>query len=294
MDCVAAWPIRLTLAAMLFAAISGQTTAPQDDDDGFKALRRAIAELTDEANGAIKNGRLPRSRADFADHFDGTPNSVALANRLLRPVHANPIVDAYVRWQLTSFKPPVIVPAVSERTRFNQVVNDLPPLRMNPWAERGTMNRLLALSKQGRLSDADAAKVNDLLNDLTRDAAEINELNLSALGLRQYCIDNLDADKPAQLLFALERCRAMMEACVNVDEEKTRLEAMFAEAGRSGTLTKDQVRIVTTAAESLVARRAPFIAGARLQDNTLILDLAMAAVDDFEVRRWVKQMTNDE
>ena len=281
--------------SLLLTALAGQTTSPQNnDEDGLKALRRAIAQLTEEGQAAIKNGHLPRSRADFAEHFNGEPDSLALANRLLRPVHANPIVDAYVRWQLTSFEPPVIVPPVTERTRFNRIVDDLPPLRLNPWAERGTMDRLQAISRQGRLSDADAAKVSERLYVLTRQAAEISELNLTAMGVRQYFINKLDADKPAQILFALERCRAMIGACLNVEQEKARLETMFAEAGRSGTLTDEQIRVLTSAAEALVGWRMPYVAGARLQDNTLIVDLDMAAVIDFDVRRWVKLVTVNE
>src|SRR5687767_11795008 len=88
------------IAAMAAAQSSNRRSARQPT-----LLQNAIAHLVDEAKFAIREGKLHHQKADYAQRFPADIPLRDLTEAIASAVDSEPFIDAYVRWQLTSFNP---------------------------------------------------------------------------------------------------------------------------------------------------------------------------------------------
>ncbi len=275
----------LALLPVPAVVLAGQTRP-----DRTIGLPEAINRLTEEAEQAREQQRLPRARANFSAEVDLGVPLVVLGRKLTRPLHHQPFVDAYVRWQLTSFDPPL--PSMDGR-RLERFLSGLPPLLDNPRAEESLIASLNAAVGAGSLSERDQAAMGRRLDELAERASRVRRFNQPAMAFRKWIQRKLPETGVLPLEAGLERCRALVEAGWSVDRDKARLEAIFEASARDRSFTDQQRRQVAERAQQLAGRQRLYVASARLRNGALAVDYGNAAVYDFDVNRWLRLMENE-
>ena len=283
-------PARVTISSraaigLTCLAVLAGSGRPAPQEPSAAALAEAIKILIDEAKQAKHDQQLPRATADFAGGFGREVPPEMLARRLARRAHADGFVDAYVRWQLTSFDPPL--PDLDERA-LERFLAQLPPLLHNPHAEETLIESLGSAAREGQLSPRVQADVRRGLDDLAKRAGLVQALNRPALELRDWIDKKLPESGPPRLMAALERCGALVEAGWEASPAKLEVEQRFRARGRDLTLTSQQRVRLAAQAGRLAGRSRTYVRSARIVEGALVVDYQDTAVYNFDVRRWIK------
>ena len=139
----------VAVAIILLAAGAQSSRASKDKP----AIQRAISHLVEEANFAIREGKLHNEKSDYATRFPSEIPLRDLSEAIAAPVDPEPFIDAYVRWQLTSFKPSL--PDLDDR-QFMALIANAPALVANPKADSAVISRFELAegeSGPGRMSE---------------------------------------------------------------------------------------------------------------------------------------------
>jgi hypothetical protein len=275
------------LASLLLAlgAICGPCHEGFSDDK----LPQAMKLLMSEARQAAKDGRLQRTTADFAATFEGETSPTRLAQEILQRQGTDPFIDAYVRWQLTSFAPKVDWSALDSR-EFQRMLTALPPLIENPRADRSIFSKFDEAARSAPLGAEVQARLSLSIEELARRTDQALALNAAALGLRDWLQAQLEEDTERTLALRLERCGAMIRAGWNVEALKQQIDESCAKAARAEGFSAEGRQAVAKLAQQLVDRRRIYLAEARIENASLVLQYDEAAVYDFDVRKWVKKI----
>ena len=285
-------PARVTISSraaigLTCLAVLAGSGRPAPQEPSAAALAEAIKILIDEAKQAKHDQQLPRATADFAGGFGREIPPEMLARRMARRAHADGFVDAYVRWQLTSFDPPL--PDLDERA-LERFLGQLPPLLHNPHAEETLIESLGSAAREGQLSPRARADVRRGLDDLAKRAGLVQALNRPALELRDWIDKKLPESGPPRLMAALERCGALVEAGWEASPAKLEVEQRFRAGGRDLTLTSQQRVRLAAQAGRLAGRSRTYVRSARIVEGALVVDYQDTAVYNFDVRRWIKAL----
>lgn len=285
-------PARVTISSraaigLTCLAVLAGSGRPAPQEPSAAALAEAIKILIDEAKQAKHDQQLPRATADFAGGFGREVPPEMLARRMARRAHADGFVDAYVRWQLTSFDPPL--PDLDERA-LERFLAQLPPLLHNPHAEETLIESLGSAAREGQLSPRVQADVRRGLDDLAKRAGLVQALNRPALELRDWIDKKLPESGPPRLMAALERCGALVEAGWEASPAKLEVEQRFRAGGRDLTLTSQQRVRLAAQAGRLAGRSRTYVRSARIVEGALVVDYQDTAVYNFDVRRWIKAL----
>lgn len=283
-------PARVTISSraaigLTCLAVLAGSGRPAPQEPSAAALAEAIKILIDEAKQAKHDQQLPRATADFAGGFGRAVPPEMLARRMARRAHADGFVDAYVRWQLTSFDPPL--PDLDERA-LERFLAQLPPLLHNPHAEETLIESLGSAAREGQLPPRVQADVRRGLDDLAKRAGLVQALNRPALELRDWIDKKLPESGPPRLMAALERCGALVEAGWEASPAKLEVEQRFRARGRDLTLTSQQRVRLAAQAGRLAGRSRTYVRSARIVEGALVVDYQDTAVYNFDVRRWIK------
>ena len=110
--------------------------------------------------------------------------------------------------------------------------------------------------------------------------------------MRNYASQiSLIDDGVGEVMAALERCTALVEAGWEASPTKLEVEQRFRAGGRDLTLTSRQrVRLVAQA-KRLAGRSRAYVNSARILEGALVVDYQDTAVYNFDVRRWIKLLT---
>lgn len=285
-------PARVTISSraaigLTCLAVLAGSGRPAPQEPSAAALAEAIKILIDEAKQAKHDQQLPRATADFAGGFGREVPPEILARRMARRAHADGFVDAYVRWQLTSFDP--LLPDLDERA-LERFLAQLPPLLHNPHAEETLIESLGSAAREGQLSPRAQADVRRGLDDLAKRAGLVQALNRPALELRDWIDKKLPESGPPRLMAALERCGALVEAGWEASPAKLEVEQRFRAGGRDLTLTSQQRVRLAAQAGRLAGRSRTYVRSARIVEGALVVDYQDTAVYNFDVRRWIKAL----
>jgi hypothetical protein len=265
-----------------------EPVAPPPSRSPAAALDHAVRLLTEEARQSLKNGRLSRAKPDFCETFTDELPTGALVRRLTRPINRDPIIDAYVRWQLAGCA--AALPEMDDRA-FDRFLAQLPRLVENPRANATVMRRMGTVVRAGTLSEADQATLSAELDDVVLRTSRAAALNQAALGLRDWVRDHLPETGPRRVELELDRCAAMIAAGWSVDEPKRRLERMIESAAQSRDVDDAARRRLATRVQRLEGPGRMYVSSAQLVDGALAVQYGAAAVYDFDVRRWQRLLT---
>jgi hypothetical protein len=257
------------------------------------ALQQAISMLTREGRQAKTQQKWPRNTADFAATFPQSLDAGLVGTKVAHHVVDDPFVDAYVRWQLTSFKP--VLPEMTD-AQFESVLTDLPALMDSPRADSVLIAQLTSATSGNPLDKKAQDLVNGRIRAMERRSEQIEAFNRAPIEFRQW-IREQTATRPGHqplwpILAEIEDCLVLVRGGWSVDAAKNRLDALCTAAGNNHDLPAAQRQKITDHLATLSGIRNAFIRNARIQDNNLTVDFGEAAVDDFEVRKWTKMTSS--
>lgn len=289
------------LAALPIAAQQSQPTtqpgtqpatpAPAGEPDPppspAAAFDRLMALLTSEAEQFADTGTLPRAHPSIASEFPHELPETRVVQAIIEPQHREPLIDAYIRWQLTSFDPPL--PELRER-RFAKLLDDLSPLTVNPRADDQLIAMLNRALEAGELIERDQQQINDVLNAMDEQVSKRRTLNTPALELRDWLDQQYEGEGAERILIAFERCKALADAGWPIGPAGAQAERRCTDAARDRAFTDDDRRVVTRAAGRIIGARRVYVQSARIRQNRLEVNFAETAIYDFDVRRWLRRM----
>jgi hypothetical protein len=263
-------------------AIVGQDAPPRP----AAALADAVRTLTTEARDVAAGRRPARTKADFAKSFQHPVPPDALGRKIITPVAKDPFVDAYVRWQLTSFKP--ALPPL-DRRGFDRMMRQLPPLAENPRARTPLLERLAAAVRAGALDETQQTRFRTVMDQLAKESTEAAGRNRPAIGLRRWLTRQFPDTGERAILLRVESCAALALRGWPVERAKAYVDKVCRATG--ATLVTDEAQRVTRAIDRLAGPGRSFLRSARLTDGGEVrVQYGDASVYDFETRGWVRSL----
>jgi len=278
------------LAAQLIGSPVHAQSKPQRDQSSAAVFQEAIHLLADEAQQSLVKQQLARPAPNFAAEFKKAIPAQLVGQKIIRPLHRDPFIDAYIRWQLTSYNPKL--PDLDAR-QFDKMLDELPKPIQNPRADRDLINTLVAAGKAGALSASAQESMNKQLNDLSEHTSLAAALNQATLDLRTWLRNQLPKTGERTLLAGLEQCNALVETGWPVDDAKARLDEDFKASDRDPHFTNEQRQSVINHMRSLIGKRDLYVTSASISNGRLAVEYADTAIYDFDVRRWAKSVKTD-
>ncbi len=251
-------------------------------------LPEAIRRLTAEAREVMAGRRTLGDEADFAARFERAPEVRKLVEALSRPAHGDPFVDAYVRWQLTSFDPAL---ADLDEKRFADLARRAPPLIENPRAERKAVSTFRRAAAAGPLPQRDRDRLREMEAEFVQRTARARRLNRPATGFRAWVQEKLGARGPRPRQWLLAWCAATINAGWSTRSIKTAITRGFEAGGSDPSFTAAQRRLVAEQARHLIGRRRAAVGKVTfMADESVRVTFSTAGVDAGDVRRWVEAL----
>lgn len=269
--------------AMLSSVETVGATEPPKNDRAL--LSEAISTLKREAREARKSGELPRSRPDIAGEMGVAIDAALVGRSMTRAADRDSFVDAYVRWQLTSFDPSL--PAL-DAAEFERLLMQLPPLIDNPQADQRLLEMMNRAVQAGQLGEADQAYLNAALNDMTAQTSRASAMNRPALGLRDWLARAMRDDVVRHVQCGLVRCAALVQAGWDVQRAKRDVERRFERAASGPALTEEDRQGLARQARRLLEYQRVRIGSARIVEGAAAVEFVDTGVYDFDVNRWLR------
>lgn len=249
-----------------------------------------IEQLSDEAAQA-KDTLEIADAPDFAARFDGNPEELDLANSILTRADSDPFIDAYIRWQLTSFEPS-LQPNDREMTRLLQT---LPRLIENPRATKQALELLSTAEAAESLSESDAAQLQQFVQEMDEQTELAQRFNQPATQLRAWLLDEIDPDGPRSMQLLIESCAATIEAGWSTRAVKTRITRACTAAAESENFTAADKRMIAQQLHRLAGRSRRSVDQVTfLANGSVNVSHSTAAVSGADVKRWIARLAGSE
>jgi hypothetical protein len=284
------WVIALLLAhcTQSFA----QTTRPTGGGRREKpAIQRAIDLLIAEGEQSRKGEKLVRVEADFAATFKEEIPEDALLKALTQPVHAQAFIDAYVRWQLTSFNP--VLPVLDDR-QFARLMAATPELLANPCAREETIAAFEKGESAANLTAREIERARETWSELNRQRQVIETLNTPALQWRQWIDNQLPARGPRKIQWNIERVASTIAGGWDTRDAKGDLTRAAKDLGQSVgdlALTPPQTNMVCEQIQRLRGLKRRMIEDvAFLANGRLDVTFANLYVSENDIEKWVEAL----
>ncbi len=283
----------LRLAALIFATLlpTLAVTAQPEQRSPAAVLATAVKTLADEARLVKTDGQLPRRDADFAREFNLSLPPKLVGRRLVRRVDRDPFVDAYVRWQLTSFDP--TLPQKMADGAFQRFLRDLPPMRESPRAREALIGEMNAAIRAGILSERTQLALGRRLDALAKQTRQARMMNRPAMRFYDWVASQLPQTGAQVLQLELTRLNGLVNAGWPSDAAKSQLEELFNASARDESFDAEQRRLVAEMTQRLVGRTRVYLAGARIDEGAVVAQFNDTGVYDFDVQRWTKAILRD-
>ena len=283
---------RPRLAVLILAAVLPKVTVmaqPEQRSPGA-ALATAVKTLTDEARLIKNHEHLPRRNADVAQEFARSLPPELVGSRLVRRVDRDPFVDAYVRWQLTSFDP--ALPQMADGA-FYRFLRDLPRMLESPRARESLIGEMNAAIRAGTLSEPTQIALRHRLDALAEQTREAQTMNRPAMKFYDWVARQLPPTGAQVLQLELARLNALVNAGWPTDAAKSHLEELFNASARDECFDAEQRRRVAEMTQRLVGRTRVYLASARIEAGAIVAQFNDTGVYDFDVQRWTKAILHD-
>ena len=249
------------------------------------AMATAVRTLADEARLIKNDKQLPRRDANFAQEFGQSLPPELVGSRLVRRVDRDPFVDAYVRWQLTSFDP--ALRPMADRA-FQRFLRDLPPMVESPRAREALIGEINAAIRSGQLSQSEQLALGRRLDGLAKQTREARTMNRPTGSFYDWVASQLPPTGARVLQLELARLNALVNAGWPTDTAKSQLEELFNASARDESFDADQRRLVAEMTQRLVGRTRVYLTSARIDEGAVVAQFNDTGVYDFDVQRWTK------
>ena len=282
-------PARVTISSraaigLTCLAVLAGSGRPAPQEPSAAALAEAIKILIDEAKQAKHDQQLPRATADFAGGFGREIPPEMLARRMARRAHADGFVDAYVRWQLTSFDP--ALPEFNDQ-QFADFMDNLPALVQNPRADPQIIDTLEQLAASAVLPARRLQQLQEDVAELDRRTTITAQFNEPAISFAQWVQRKLGETGPRPRQWLLARCAATIGAGWSTRSIKTRMTRNFTASLDDKSFTSDHRRLVVQQAQQLVGFKRRFVNEVTfLANGSVRVTFSTSGVNRDDVKRW--------
>ncbi len=260
------------------------TTEHAQPPDKHQRIREARHLLIEEALEAQKNELLPTLSPDFAKRFAHQIPQADLTQAILVRTHRDPFIDAYVRWQLTSFDPSL--PQLSDPD-FANFMDAIPALIPNPRAEPEVVRALEQIEDLLVLSARRFQQVRDDVAELARRTNLAERFNEPAISFAKWVQDKLGPTGPRPRQWLLARCAATIQGSWSTRSIKTSITRNFTASIDEKSLTTDHRRLIVQQAQRLVGSKGRFVRDVTfLANRTVRVTFSSSGVDRDDVKRW--------
>lgn len=278
------------VAVLLLAGTPSIANAQSKQRNPNAVLAEAINKLTDEALKAKETQQLPRQKADFAKSFGQSLPSEFVGRKIVRRNHRDDFIDAYIRWQLTSFNP--VLPKLNDR-QFAGFIKSLPKLIDNPRADKALLADINKAIRAGILSDKSQEQLSSKITECAKNTSIASALNLPNTRFRNWILAQLSKTTIRSLQLKLDQLAKTAQAGWPIDRIKTQLDELFIKSDRDNTFTIKQRKTITTQAQRLIGMNRVYLARANIAQGTISADFGDSGVYDFDVNRWTRAILHD-
>jgi hypothetical protein len=278
---------------MIVALLDGrvvccQSTRPAPFPQKSEALKAALNQLEAEAREIIKSQRISLESPDFKSRSDQEIERPALLDAVTRPQHRDPFIDAYIRWQLTSFNPEL--PDDLDDRGFERLMQQAPAMIANPRADEGLVALFAQVEKQ-RPSDTETKRLRDTAAELDRRTDVAASFNRPAEQWREWLKSRFEGNTARQLHLNMERAAATIRAGWPSREVKAALTKSFKSAAADSALTDLDRRALAAHARTLIGLKRRSINEITFAaDGSVSVTFSNAAISKNDVSKWLAEI----
>jgi hypothetical protein len=282
-------PVRRLAALALFLALcAARSAAGQGAVTPTDALKAAVSELAAEAEAIVVRKEVPKGEPDYAGRcaHDVSPDEIAMA--LLHRTHREPFVDAYIRWQLTSFDPKL--PELDERA-FAKFMDQAPEMVENPRADAALLDLFERAEKAGKLQPRELDRLRATYAELEKRTKLAELMNRPAEEFRAFIDKKLGETGVKPRLWLLEECVATIQAGWPTRSVKTRISKSFLAAANEVDMPREHLRLLAAQTEKLKAMSRRYVNEITiLADGKVHVSFSTASVTEADVDKWINRL----
>lgn len=255
------------------------------------ALREAIQALILEGRQIHHGDRPMPAEADFAARFNKPIDEARLLETLTDRVNRDPFLDAYCRWQLTSFCTTRPVLLDLDNRDFLRLLRRAPTMIENPRADPKTLAVFKKARAAGSLSNRNLKRLRHLTDELVHRTAKARELSEPAAHFYEWVQEQLGGAGPRPRQWLILRCARTITAGWPTRGIKTEMTRDFTEIAND--------RRFSAAERHLIAQQVRALAGWNRQsvnkvsfmaDRSVRVTLSTSGVDNSDVKRWTERL----
>lgn len=288
----------LSVPAALLA--SPQTTKPAPASPHHinhdPPIKQAINLLIEEARQAKRDQKLPSTAPDFAKRFTQKIENDDVLSALVQPAHKDSFIDAYIRWQLTSYSP--VLPVLDDR-QFLKLMANAPAMVANPRADDEIVKTFREAEHADHVSEPDRKRLRDGAAELDRRTHVAEALNAPALGYRDWVITQIEKWPDSsrigrRLQWLIERCAATITGGWPSRTIKAKVSKDFKSASGNTALAAAQRSMIADQAHRLIGlKRTAIDEITFLADGSLKVTFTTPAVDEDDVNKWTALLNGE-
>lgn len=253
-----------------------------------RIVDRALIALADEALAAKSAIRFEHPQPDFRTRFGSDITPADLATIIVQRQHDDPFIDAYIRWQLTSFDPPL--PEMDDAT-FLRMLDATPAMVENPKAALDALDTAAQLDRAGRLTAAQTLKLRAYVESLNERTMMAEEMNRPALEWRLWMAEKLGEAGARPRLWRVEGLAATIMAGWPVSDLKGDISRDFTRSVDDDTFTPEQRQSVILQLSRLIGPgRRIFDDVTYFADGSVEVKMRTSSVDRDDVENWRRRL----
>lgn len=245
-----------------------------------------------EEGQAIRNNKRPLpEKPDFASRFEGSLAAEDVGRALMK--HANPdaFIDAYVRWQLTSFDP--VLPEMDD-SAFAAFMDITPPMVENPRAKDKMLLIFHAAADGKPRSEEEIEHLRQAVGEMEERAGRAAAMNKPAIEFRDWVAAKLGESGPRPRQWLLERCAATIHAGWPANSIKGDISRQFSAGASDESFTAPQRQIVADQTRRLLGFHREFVDKVSfMADSTVKVTFAATKADREDVENWIKRLSGE-
>lgn len=289
---VRSWACGITCAAALGATaligaaqLSRSTKQPSE-------LRSAITHLVEEAQFAIRDGKLHHEKADYARRFPSDMPLRDLCEAIAAPVDADAFIDAYVRWQLTSFEPSV--PDLTDN-QFLTLIANAPAMIDDPRADADVVSRFEQAEKAARPTSGELEALRRAKDELHRRVPLAESFNRPAIGYREWLIKQFEASRVRRYCLLIEECAATIKAGRPTRAIKSKLTKATKQAGDDSSITPQDRQLIAQQLQQLtkIEKRRAVNEITFPSKGGITVTFTNIQADQDDVNKWIAQLNGN-
>ncbi|MDP7009715.1 MAG: hypothetical protein QGI78_09115 [Phycisphaerales bacterium] len=236
------------------------------------------------------NEALPRTPKH---HSIETLDCRVFERKIIKKTHDNPIVDAFVRWQLTTY--PIALPTLSDRA-FQELLKQLPPYPENPRANARLCDLVARAAARGKpLSRPELTSLKQRLQEIEDQHARNSVQAKPADLFRRWIFEELQSQPERLALAHLERLASLTSAGWDVSKAFLQAESAYIAIQSKGGLSKKAQESISGAMMQISGiNKLTLIRVDSTFDGTITPHWKTTAIDEFDLKRLLGHLQKQE